>query len=184
MAADKTNKRRRSERVPARHRMMLIVQGPSGAAILKEIVTTSEISRHGTNIRGRQPLEVGWTGNIIQLSSCRQAPMRVAWHDPSESQAGYFDTGIEILTQEDFWGRSFDDYRGSAEPSDVVIENAGVGSAEFLELIRRADGSPKGQKLLETLWCALVEQLEERRVLNRTEMIHKLRSLGVSLSSD
>lgn len=176
------NKKRRSERVPAAHRLMLIVQGPSGAAILKDIVTTVEISRHGTLVRGRQPLEPDWTGTLIKLSSCRQIPFRVAYQGAAPGHPGYFDAGLEILTATDFWGRSFSHFAVQPDASDVLIENARVSPAELLEELRKAS-APEGEKMLEALWCGLVEQLEERRVFTRTELVSTLRQLALSTPS-
>lgn len=173
-----TNKKRRSERVLAAHRLMLIVQGPSGAAILKEIATTVDISRHGALVRGRQILQPDWTGTLIHLSSCRQVPFRVAYQVAPPSMPGYFDTGVEILATDDFWGRSFSNFAVLPETPDIVIENAAVSPAELLEELRKASEVPAGEKMLETLWCGLVEQLEERRVFTRTELVATLRKLA------
>ena len=172
-----TNKKRRSERVAATHRLMLIVQGPSGAAILKEIVTTLEISRHGALIRGRQPLQPGWTGSLLHLSSCRQVPFRVAYQVQAASSPVFFDTGLEILAPTDFWGRAFSNSRAPSDACDILLQNSAVSPAELLEELRKASPDPGG-RLLEALWCGLVEQLEERRVFTRTELAATLRKLG------
>ena len=176
----KSSKKRRSDRLPAAVRLLLTILGPSGAAVLKEVITTVEVSQFGARLRGRRPMEVGWQGMLIQLSSGRQAPFRVAYQIPSPDDPAYLDTGVELMPSLDFWGRKFSSAPEPA-PMEVVLEDATISPAELLQALSpKSPESPGTQsvQLLETVWCGLVEQLEERNVFTRAEMVASLRKIA------
>src|ERR1019366_10189315 len=98
---------RRSERVLVVHRLLLTIFSPGGAELLKEIVTTLDISKHGARVRGRRTLQENWKGTLTHLSSDRQVPCRVSWQSKSNTDGEYFESGIEILADFDFWDSCF-----------------------------------------------------------------------------
>ena len=53
----RSRKDRRSERVPAVHRLMLTILSPTGAELLKEIIISVDVSKHGARVRGRRTLQ-------------------------------------------------------------------------------------------------------------------------------
>ena len=176
----KSSKKRRSERLPAAVRLLLTIQGPSGAAVLKEVITTVEVSQYGARLRGRRPMEVGLQGVLIQLSSGRQTPFRVAWQIPSPDHPAYLDTGVELMPNLDFWGRTFSS-APEPPPMEVVLEDATVSPAELLQALSPKSPEPgdaKAGQLLETVWCGLVEQLEERNVFTRAELVASIRRIA------
>ena len=176
-----SRKDRRSERVPVTHRLLLTILGPSGAVILKEIVTTVEISQHGARLRGRRTLESNWKGVVVQLSSGLQAPCRIVWQAKSASEPAFLETGVEILAPYNFWGRSFSNPDAEPEPAEIVIEDASVTPEVLLrELGEASDSQSQGDmQVLETVWCGLVEQLEERNLFTRAELIAAIRKIGL-----
>ena len=176
----KSSKKRRSDRQPAAVRLLLTILGPSGAAVLKEVITTVEVSQYGARLRGRRPMEVGWQGVLIQLSSGRQAPFRVAWQIPVPDHPGYLDTGVELMPNLDFWGRRFSPVPEPA-PMEIVLEDATVSPAELLQALSPKSPEPgdaQAEQLLETVWCGLVEQLEERNVFTRAELVASIRKIA------
>ncbi len=181
-----SNKNRRSERIPARHNLMLVVEDHTGGTAAKEIVSTVHISRHGAHLRSRRPLDGSSKGNVMNLSSCRQTPFRIAWHLPSDSHPGYHESGIEFVESIDFWGRDFSGHRqGAASAEDVMgtrtggLENSSAANPrELLDQLLQAGDTPKGHELTAALWCGLIKQLEERRVFTRTDLISALKKLS------
>ena len=175
-----SRKNRRSERVEVTHRLLLSILGPSGAVVLKEIVTTVEVSRHGARIRGLRTLQTNWRGTLVQLGSGRQVPFRVVRQAKPPSGKGYLEAGVEILADFDFWGRTFSNPDAEPEPAAIAIENAALSPEELLQALRQSSAfqSPEGERLLETIWCGLVQQLEERNVFTRTELVSALRKIS------
>ncbi len=164
-----SRKDRRSERVPTTHKLLLTILGPSGAVILKEIVTSVEISQHGARLRGRRTLEADWKGVLVQLGSGQQAPCRVVWQTKSVSVPASLETGVEILSVHDFWRRNFSNPDAEPESAEIVIEDASVTPEMLLRKLGEASNShAKGDmQVLEAVWCGLVEQLEERNLFTR-----------------
>ena len=176
----KPAKKRRSDRQLAAVRLLLTILGPSGASVMKEVITTVEISQYGARLRGRRRMEVGWQGVLIQLSSGQQAPFRVAWQIPSPDHSAYLDTGVELMPHLDFWGRTFSP---APEPPsmEVVLEDATLSPAELLQALSPKSPEPgeaKTEQFLETVWCGLVEQLEERNVFTRAELVAAIRKIA------
>lgn len=181
-----SSERRRSERIPAAHKMMLVV-ADADITVSKEVVTTVLISKYGAQVRGRRAIDPAAAGRVMNLGSCREAKCRVAWHLPSTSHPGFFDTGLEFLDNEDFWGCKFSEYHPVMTATQAKLEKPSVSSAtpseltprKLLEHLRMAGSSPNANDLNEALWCGLVEQLEQRRVFTRNEMVSTLKRLGV-----
>ena len=94
MTASKKN--RRSARIAAKHNIMLMVDSAEGKQPSKEVVTTLHISKHGAHLVGRRPLQQDLKGRVAHLSTCKQAPFRIAWQAPSRTQPGYHEMGIEF----------------------------------------------------------------------------------------
>ena len=192
---------RRGKRVPATHRLLITILGPTGAEISKEIVSTVEVSLHGARVRGRRTLRPDAQGLLTQLSSGRQAPFRVAWQRKS-TEPNSVDTGVELLSTFDFWGAIFSDSSlqpaapsaTSADGADAgpvsartltadVVERASppISPAELLDELRRAAQWSSGDqktRVLEAVWCALIDQLEERQVFTREELLTAIRSVA------
>ncbi|MSO20417.1 MAG: hypothetical protein EXQ56_08120 [Acidobacteria bacterium] len=122
----------------------------------------------------------------MNLSSCRQAPFRIAWHIPSDSHPGYHETGIEFVESIDFWGCDFSDHQqGAASAKDIQgtptrgFENsAAANPRDLLDQLVQAEDTPKGHTLTAALWCGLIEQLEERRVFTRSNLVSALKKLS------
>ncbi len=176
-----SRKDRRSERVPVTHRLLLTILGPSGAVILKEIVTTVEISQHGARLKGRRTLESNWKGVLVQLGSGQQSPCRVVWQTKSTSEPASLETGVEILASHNFWRRGFSNPDAEPEPAEIVIEDASVTPEVLLrKLAEASDSQAQGDmQVLEAVWCGLVEQLEERNIFTRAELIAAIRKIGL-----
>ena len=177
-------KNRRSKRVPAAHRMLLTIINASGAEIAKEIVSTIEISQHGARVRGRRLLRANSEGLLTQLSSGRQARVRIAWQRPADAQAGLLDSGVELLNGFDYWNVSFVDPPpqeqaavNEAPPATVAAASAeAIPPQELIEaLAKEAADRPQ---VLETVWCALVEQLEAGQAVSRADLAAAIRSLA------
>ena len=179
-----SQKERRSERVPETHRLLLTILGPSGAVLLKEIVTTVEIAQHGARLKGRRTLESNWKGVLIQLGSGQQAPCRVVWQSKSASEPACLETGVEILATHNFWRRGFSNPDAEPESAEIVIEEAPVTPEALLRELGEASASQaKGDmQVLEAVWCGLVEQLEERNLFTRAELIAAIRKIGLKRS--
>lgn len=175
-----SRKNRRSERVSAAQRLVLTILGPSGAEILKEIVTTVDISQHGACLRGRRTLQPNWQGVLIQLSAGRQAPFRVVRQAKSSSEPTYLETGVEILATFNFWGRTFTNPDAETAPAEIAIENASVTPEALLRQLAESSEfqGPRDVGVLETVWCGLIEQLEERKLFTRAELITSIRKIG------
>ena len=174
-----TRANRRSKRLPAAHRMLLTIIGPSGSEIAKEIVSTVEISQHGARVRGRRILRTNAEGLLTQLSSGRQARVRVAWQRPAGSHAGYLDSGVELLNGFDYWGVTFVDpppAEDSAEESSLSAASLQIlGAQELMEALATEAGSRP--ETLESVWCALIELLETREIISRADLVEAIRSL-------
>lgn len=175
-----SRKDRRSERVPATHRLMLGILGPSGAEFLKEIVTTVEVSQHGALIHGHRTFQTNWRGTLLQLSSGRQVPFRVVWQIKPPTGGEYLETGVEILADFNFWGLAFSNPDAEPVPATITIENDAVSPEELLQALRKwsAFQPPEAGRLLETIWCGLVQQLEEHNVFTRAELVSTLRKIS------
>ena len=175
-----SKKDRRSERIPVAHRLILSILGVSGAEMLKEIITTVEVSQHGARIRGRRTLQRDWKGMFVQLSSGRQAPVRVVWQVKPSEEAEFYESGVEILAEFNFWGRAFASPDLEPEQAGIAIEEAAVTPEEFLQELKKSSAfrSDQNGKLLEAMWCGLIEQLEERRLLTRKELVAAIRKVA------
>lgn len=174
-----SKKNRRSERVPATHRLILTIFGPSGDEMLKEIITTMELSQHGAHIKGRHTLQPDWKGVLLQLSSGRQVPVRVAWQAKPSAGAEYLESGVEFLADLNFWGRAFSKPDAEPEKAGIAIENAAMSPEELFEAFRKSSAFDPEQngRMLEAVWCGLVEQLEERKVFTRKELVAAVRKI-------
>jgi hypothetical protein len=188
------NKNRRSARIPAKHNIMLMVEGAEGQSLAKEVVTTVRISRHGAQLLGRNPLRENSTGKVAHLSTCRQAPFRIAWQAPSTEKPGFHEIGIEFEDLSDFWGGTFpgsdpaqpamanpsiNSQLASAEPLAAAASR--LSSSDILQQLRTIPASKEGREITDAIWCGLIEQLEERRVISRNELISSLRKVGLQL---
>jgi hypothetical protein len=164
--------------------MLLTIVNTSGGEIAKEIVSTVEISQHGARVRGRRLLRRDWEGLLTQLSSGRQAKIRVVWQRPSEAQSGLLDSGVELLSGFDYWGVSFaDPLAEAASNEDATGAPAGakvsLESSTAQELIDTLAAEVANRpQVLEAVWCALVEQLEARQAISRADLISAIRSLA------
>jgi hypothetical protein len=194
-----TEKNRRSARIAAKHNLMLMLEAEEGKRPSKEVVTTLHISKHGAHLLGRKPLLQNVKGRLAHLSTCKQAPFRIAWQSPSRTQPGYHEMGIEFEEPLDFWGTTFEPVAVAALPEIKPAELSGLEipsepqsrrsatSAEvdscgrMLELLRNIPSSADGRETTDAMWCGLVEQLEERRVITRSELIASLRKVGLQL---
>ena len=175
-----TRKDRRSRRIPAAHRLLLTIIGPTGSEIAKEIVSTVELSQFGARVRGRRSLRPESEGVLTQLRSGRQARIRIAWQKKSDESAGFFDTGVEILSGFDYWEISF------AEPAPTLahaVQPAGIApltAQELLGEMKEKFSGEAGTGSMEILWCGLIEQLEANKVFTRDELIATVRSIAAS----
>ena len=185
------NKSRRSPRIPARHNIMLMVNGAEGETASREVVTTVHISRHGAHLIGRRRLDENTKGKVAHLGTCRQAAFRIAWQTPSTLQPGYHEMGIEFEDLSDFWEASFEDAKpvetaaspqGTRESSSTTTDAPDLSNAEVLELLRSVPATREGYEITDALWCGLVEQLEERRVITRSELIASLRRVAQQIN--
>jgi len=177
-----SKKNRRSNRVPVSDKLILTITGDGDSELLKEIITTLEISKNGARIRGRRTLHPDWKGAFVQLSSGRRAPVRIVWQRKPSPGAEYLESGVEILSDYDFWGRTFTTGDMDEEPA-VVIENSPLSPEQLLQLFSEAAGvkAEQSAKLLEVFWCGLVEQLEERKVITREELAASIRKIAGEL---
>lgn len=189
-----TNKNRRSPRIAARHNIMLMVEAQPDGQPSKEVVTTMHISRHGAHLIGRRAISENSRGRLAHLTTCKQAPFRIAWQAPSKARPGFHEMGIEFEEMSDFWGASFaasdkSSPAASAEaegPSVPKTNSSASGNEEtargaILDQLRAVPPGPDGREITDAIWCGLVEQLEERRVISRGELIASLRKVGLQL---
>jgi hypothetical protein len=167
-------KDRRSKRVPASHRLLLTLLSPSGTELAREIVSTVELSQYGAHIRGRRHFEPESEAVLTQLSSGRQARVRVAWQEKSGAHHGLFDTGVELLSGFDFWGVSFTD------PATGQASGAAEAAPSFRdildELVKQSADDP-GTRIMETVWCGVVDHLEARELIQRDELVQLIRAV-------
>jgi len=173
-----SRKDRRSKRVPASHRLLLTIIGPSGSEIAKEIVSTVELSQFGARVRGRRSLRAESEGMLTQLRSGRQARVRVAWQQKSTESAEFFDTGVEILSGFDYWGISFEEPAPGTAKADAPEETVPLTVPELLGKLKESASAEAGGASMEMLWCALVEQMEAKQLFTREELIASLRSVA------
>ena len=175
-----SRKDRRGERVPGTHRLLLTIHGPTGAEILKEVVTTVELSQHGARLRGLRTMQPGAQGFLTQLKSGRQAPFRVAWQAKAASDQRFMDTGVELLAGFDFWEITFTTSQPGPDPVEIQIETKDLSPQELLEELRKWSALSEEQRnhALEAAWCGLIEQLESRKVLTRSDLVASLRSIA------
>ena len=186
-----SRKDRRSKRIPAAHRLLLTILSPTGSEIAKEIVTTVEVSLHGARVWGIRTFRPDSQGLLTLLSSGQQAPVRIAWQPKAASNPKYFDTGVEFLSAFDFWGMTFSE--PAAEPALRVAPRAAtpnepppISPQGLLDELEKAS-QPAGDhrtRTLEAAWCSLIDQLEERNVFSRDELLASLRTIGQKFRSD
>ena len=170
-------KNRRSSRVPGSHRLLFTIINSSGAEIMKEIVTAVELSQYGARVRGYRTVSADAQGLLTQLSSGRQAPIRVAWQRRADADPNFLDTGVELLSGFDFWGIVFADPALQPAPFSGPAKKA-VRPQELLEEMKKLLPSDNPQsQILESIWCGLIEQLEARRVIAREDLVSALRGL-------
>jgi hypothetical protein len=179
-----SKKNRRSDRIPATYKLILTILGASGSEVLKEIITTLEVSRHGARIQGRRTLQKDWKGAFVQLSSGRQAPVRIVWQAKSDAASEFMESGVEILADYDFWGKAFSEGDLQAEQAAIVIENSSITPEELLQAFAKhsAFQAEQSGRLLESLWCGLVQQLEERGVIGRQDLVKSIRKVHEQLA--
>ena len=182
-----TCKDRRSRRIPAAHRMLLTILGPTGSEIVKEIVSTVELSQFGARVRGRRSLRPEAEGMLTQLRSGRQARIRIAWQIKPDESAEFLDTGVEILSGFDYWGISFAEPE-SAPPTALNPATSPKGTAalaihELLADVREKTAGEAGTRNLEILWCGLIEHLERRQLITRDDLTTAIRSIAESSPS-
>ena len=170
-----TRKDRRSKRVSASHRLLLTPLSPGGKEQAKEIVSTVELSQHGAHIRGRRHLLPDSEAVLTQLSSGRQARVRIAWQEKSTTHQGLFDAGVEVLSGFDFWGVSFAE---EAMPAKTEEAPAPVPSLRDIldELVKQSEDDP-GTRIMETVWCGLVDHLEARDLIKREDLVQSIRAV-------
>jgi hypothetical protein len=119
--------------------------------------------------------------------------VRIAWQSRSASSDKYLDTGVEFLSAFDFWGTTF------SEPAAAVASAAAPGEApaaaapapppispqallDQLETSAQPSGDRRA-RTLEAAWCSVIEQLEERRVFTRDELLASLRTVNQKFRS-
>lgn len=178
-----SRKDRRSKRIPASHRLLLTLLGPTGLEVSKEIVTTMEVSLHGARVQGIRTFRPDSQGVLTQLSSGQTAPVRIAWQAKAASNPQFLDTGVEFLSAFDFWGMEISD---PAAAAPAPADRPPVSPQELLEELDKISPSPDGNqraRTLEAAWCGLIDQLEERKVLSRDELLASLRTISRNFSS-
>jgi hypothetical protein len=188
-----SRKDRRSKRVPAAQRLLLTILGPTGSEIAKEIVTTVEVSVHGARLRGIRTFRADSQGVLTQLGSGQQIPFRVAWQAKVPSNPNFLDTGVELLAGFDFWGVAFSEPTAAPAPAAAAapaaapapIEKPPISPQEVLDELERTSQATADQRArtLEAAWCNLIEQLEERKVFSRAELLASLRNIGQKFRS-
>lgn len=184
-----SRKDRRSKRVPAAHRLLLTILGPTGTEIAKEIVTTVELSLHGARVRGIRTFRPDSQGLLTQLDTGQQAPIRVAWQARAASNPRFLDTGVEFLAAFDFWGMSSSEPTGEPAkptPATAPVESPRLTPQGLLEKLEKTS-QPSGDhrsRTLEAVWCNLIEQLEERKVFSRDELLASLRNIEQKFRTD
>lgn len=171
---------RRSKRIRSKHNVMMTMLGPNQTELSKEIVSTVELSQHGARVRGRKVLKPGSAGVLVELRTLRKAPFQVAW----QSKAGekdYLDSGLEFTSNFDFWTEEFPDAGTNAAAAAEKMT-----PHELLrEALKIADTpSQESEQFWEGVWCGLVEQLEERKVITRAELVTHLRRIGELKDAD
>ena len=166
---------RRSRRIQAKHNLLMTILGPDENEIAKEIVSTVELSKHGARVRGRKPIEPGSAGVLVELRTLRKAPFRVAWHAKTGEQE-YLDSGLEFTEDFDFWGDDFP----SARKKAAANGEQEISANELLQEVLKAAGTPsqESERFWEGIWSGLVEQLEERNIFARAELVTYLRKIG------
>ena len=172
--------KRRSRRVPAKHPLMLTILGSNGEEVLKEFVSTVELSKHGARIRGRQVLPPDGRGILVQLKTLRRAAFRVAWPSTAPSALGYIDTGVELIDEFEHWETFYTDAKAQTNQQITGIENPTLSAQElFQSMLQSSFFDAKGTgRVLERVWCSLVEQLEERKILSRADLVTSLRKIS------
>ena len=176
----RTAKDRRSERIPIKQRLILTIFGVSGAELLKEIVTTVDVSRNGARVRGRRALQSNWKGTFLQLDSGKQAPVRIIWQVKPEAGGEFMESGMEILAGFNFWNRDFANPDAKPEPVEIAIESASLPAEELLQKLKKSAAfqAQSNEKVLEAVWSGLVDQLEERNVLTRKDLVEAIRKIA------
>ena len=165
-------KQRRSKRIPASHRLLLTVVNADGAESAREIVSTVELSQYGAHIRGRKQLQADSEAVLTQLSSGRQARIRVAWQQKSATHHGQLDTGVELLSGFEFWGVSF-----SEQVPEQSADPAGPSFRDILDELVKQSGDDPGTRVMETVWCGLIDHLEARELIKREELVQSIRAV-------
>src|SRR5262249_20387834 len=147
-----------SKRIPAAHRLLMTLLNSSGKELAKEIVSTVQLSQYGAHIRGRQQMLPNSEAVLTQLSSGRQARVRIAWQQKSTTHHGLYDAGVELLSGFEFWGVSFAEPEQAKAPTPPPVPSL----HEILEeLVKQSEDDP-GTRIMETVWCGLVDHLEAR----------------------
>jgi hypothetical protein len=160
--------------------MLLTILGMTGAEVLKEVVTTVEVSQHGARIRGRRTLQKNWQGSLLLLSSGRQAPCRIVWQAKPPEAPGFLEAGVEILVGFNFWERTFSNPDAEPVAAEIAVEPGLVSPEELLQELRKSPSfqGQEASRVLEAAWCGVVEQLEERKILTREELAAAIRKIG------
>src|SRR5262249_22323627 len=158
------------------HRVLLSLLGPNGEEVAKEIVSTVELSQYGAHIRGRRILTPESEGVLTQLSSGRQARVRIAWQEKSATHHGFYEAGVELLSGFDYWAVSFVNPPAVSDSAQPQTANALTLHELLYELVKNS--SEQAPKILESVWCGLVEELESRKIVHRDELVSSIRAIA------
>ena len=110
-------------------------------------------------------------------------------HRKVRSSVGLFDlshmgefrvTGLEVANAFGFWGIRFSNPEPEPPAADIAVEAPIVTPEDLLEELGESPQlqSLEGQRVLEAVWCGLVEQLEERKVFTRAELVASIRKIA------
>lgn len=166
---------RRSKRIQANHNLLITILDPAGHELAREVVTSVELSKHGARVRGRMPLKPGSAGVLVELRSLQKAPFQVAWQTKT-GEKEFLDTGLEFTKDLDFWEEAL----SKAKKKTAETENEKISSKALLQEVLKtaAPQSQESERFWEGIWSGLVEQLEERKVFTRAELVAYLRKIG------
>ena len=118
-------------------------------------------------------------GVLLDLHSMRKAPFRVAWQEQASAGKAYIDSGVEFVSDTDFWGEAFPAPKAIPPKERETVVNP-LSPRELLQEAFQASAfqPPEHGRFLEQVWCGLVEQLEEGGIFTRAELVAYLRKIG------
>lgn len=166
---------RRFERRTAAHRLLLHITDPIP---FREMVSTLDISLHGTRILAQRKHRPESRGTAELLGTGRAVPCRVVWQADKRNEQGFLETGLELGLDLSSRTSLFSGLESAKPAAAGGPSPASAGEvAPIASEIAEAQASRGDQAIIE-IWSALLELMETKGVFTREDFVATLRKIG------